>query len=415
MRYTIAALHKFGPFPIYSRMHFSRFIDRRWKRAESAISALWGRGRHRSKRADIVPTAPVKGMALKAPDGAADPTGLTDTAESGRAAAIGLALQGGGAHGAFTWGVLDRLFEAGVLRIEAISGASAGALNAAVAANGLLTKDPEGAREDLENFWRTVSSNAAYTPYSPTLLDKIMNGWDQDGSGRQLSLDIAMRLVSPYQFNPLGHNPLRQILSDSIDFERLQRNRRIKLFIAATDIRTGRAKIFRTSQLSADVLLASAALPSIHHAVEIDGVHYWDGGFSANPPLIPLVEKAGCEDILLVQIEPPHDDEVPVTATAIRSRLARLTFMAPLNRELEALRWVEKMAAASPDGDVPDRAIARLHRIDSGGELSALGQFSKLNPEWGLLTHVRDIGRARADAWLSRKSLHVGNRATFRI
>jgi NTE family protein len=164
------------------------------------------------------------------------------------------------------------------------------------------------------------------------------------------------------------------------------------------------------------VLLASAALPSIHHAVEIDGVHYWDGGFSANPPIIPLVEKAGCQDILLVQIEPPHDDELPVTATAIRSRISRLTFMAPLNRELDALRWVGKLNAASADDNAaPAEPIVRLHRIDSGDALNTLGQFSKLNPEWGLLTHARDIGREQAKKWLSRKAAGVGTRSTFRF
>jgi NTE family protein len=195
----------------------------------------------------------------------------------------------------------------------------------------------------------------------------------------------------------------------------LQRNRKIKLFIAATDIRTGRAKIFRTSQITADVLLASTALPSIHHAVEIDGVHYWDGGFSANPPIIPLAEKAGCQDIVLIQIEPPHDDELPVTATAIRSRLARLTFMAPLNRELEALRWIEKFGDASENGATSGSPTVRLHRIDSGDGLNTLSQFSKFNPEWGMLTQVRDVGRDQATHWLARKAANIGLRSTFRV
>jgi NTE family protein len=389
-------------------MHFSRFIDRRWKRAETALSALWSRDRRRPEMPEIASSAPTRGDIANAETPSAP--------DAPKPVSIGLALQGGGAHGAFTWGVLDRIFEVDAFRVKAFSGASAGALNAVVAANGLLEGGPEGARAALENFWRTVSANAAYTPYSPSILDKMMNGWDQDGSGRQLSLDIATRFVSPYQFNPLGHNPLREILTDSIDFERLRRNRRIKLYIAATDIRTGRATIFRTRQITADVLLASAALPSIHHAVEIDGMHYWDGGFSANPPIIPLVEKAGCQDILLVQIEPPHDDELPVTATAIRSRLARLTFMAPLNRELEALRWVERMnASAAEDVATTADPIVRLHRVDSGGALNTLGQFSKLNPEWGLLTHARDIGREQAKRWLSRKGAAVGTRATLRL
>jgi NTE family protein len=375
-------------------MHFLQPFDRPRKWAAQALESLRHWTRPRLETEDAAP-----------------PEALAD---GGKTKPLGLALQGGGAHGAFTWGVLDRLLESGLFRIEAISGASAGALNAVVAANGLLTKGPDAAREDLETFWRNVSAKAAFTLYNPSLLDKMFNGWNQDGSGRQLGMDIATRLMSPYQFNPLGHNPLRDIVNDSVDFELIRRNRRLKLYIAATDVNTGRAKIFRTGQISPDVLGASTALPSIHHAVEIDGAHYWDGGFSANPPLIPLVEHAGCQDILLVQIEPPHDEGVPVTATEIRTRLARLTFMAPLNRELEAFRWAEKVAARS-NGHAGPSPHPRLHRIDSGDALSPLGQFSKLNPEWALLLHLRDIGREQADIWLSRKAALVGERSTFRL
>lgn len=383
---------------IPNKMRLPRSLDRRWKRAEAAFSSLWdGRWPRR--------TAPAaQPVARDGPVPAADaPLGL------------GLALQGGGAHGAFTWGVLDRLFEADRFRIDAISGASAGALNAVVAASGLLASGPEGARASLDGFWRTVSAKAALTPYSPSPLNKMLSGWNQDGTGRQIGLDIASRLVSPYQFNPLGHNPLREILAAHVDFERLRRNRRIKLFVAATEIRTGRAKIFKTGQLTPDVLLATAALPSVHHAVEIDGAHYWDGGFSANPPLIPLADKAGVGDILLVQIEPPHEEELPVTAGAIRSRLAQLTFMAPLNRELEALRWIERRSPAAADRGASPLPAPRLHRIDSGAALKSLGQFSKMNPELGMLLHVKDLGRDKADRWLSRKARAVGERSTLRF
>ena len=379
-------------------MRLPRSIDRRWKRAEAALSTLWdGRWLSRS-----------------APTGK-QPARASESRETDSPPRISLALQGGGAHGAFTWGVLDRLFEADRFRIEAMSGASAGALNAVVAASGLLEAGPDGARDSLEEFWRTVSAKAAFTPYSPSLLDKMMNGWNQDGTSRQIGLDIASRLVSPYQFNPLGHNPLNDILESHVDFERLRRNRRIKLYIAATEVRTGRAKIFTTGQLTAEVLLASAALPSVHHAVEIDGAHYWDGGFSANPPLIPLADKAGSGDILLVQIEPPHEEDLPVTAAAIRARLAQLTFMAPLNRELEALRWIGRKSVAIDDGEGSSLPEVRLHRIDSGAALNALGQFSKLNPELSMLLHVKNLGRDKADKWLSRKARAVGERSTLRI
>lgn len=327
---------------------------------------------------------------------------------------VSLALQGGGAHGAFTWGVLDKLLEDASLRIEALSGASAGALNAVIAANGLIAGGPEAAREDLSQFWRRVSTQAIFTPYRTTFVDRIFNGWNLDGTGQHFGLDMATRLMSPYQFNPFDHNPLRNLLEQSVDFERLQRNRRIKLFIAATEVSTGQARIFRTTEITADSVLASAALPAIHHAVEIDGVHYWDGGYSANPPLIPLIEHGSTDDILLIQIDRAQEPDLPVTATEIRNRMARLTFSTPLNRELEAIQWMAKLARRTVASPLAKRFLtARLHRIDAGDALASLGQVSKLNPEWGLLQHTHDIGRERADAWLAENAAHVGKRASF--
>ncbi len=376
-------------------MHISDPLNRPWR---------WAR-RFLSTGGISTPSEQLEGSATPQKKG-------RKRAKSGKP--VSLALQGGGAHGAFTWGVLDRLLEDAGLRIEALSGASAGALNAVIAANGLINGGPETAREDLTQFWRRVSAQAIFTPYRATFVDRIFNGWNLDGTGQHFGLDMATRLMSPYQFNPFDHNPLRTLLEQSVDFERLQRNRRIKLFIAATEVRTGQARIFRTAEITADSVLASAALPAIHHAVEIDGLHYWDGGYSANPPLIPLIEHGSTDDIMLIQIDPAEEQDLPVTATEIRNRMARLTFSAPLNRELETIQWMARLARRTVASPLAKRFLtARLHRIDAGDALASLGQVSKLNPEWGLLQHAHDVGRERTESWLADNAAHVGKRASF--
>lgn len=376
-------------------MHISDPLNRSWRWAQRFLST--GEASPVPEQA-IRPTTPRKKRRVRP--------------KSGKP--VSLALQGGGAHGAFTWGVLDRLLEDGGLRIEALSGASAGALNAVITANGLINGGPEAAREELTQFWRRVSTQAIFTPYRATFVDRLFNGWNLDGTGQHFGLDMATRMMSPYQFNPFDHNPLRTLLEQSIDFERLQRNRRVKLFIAATEVSTGQARIFRTAEITADSVLASAALPAIHHAVEIDNLHYWDGGYSANPPLIPLIEHASADDILLIQIDPAHEQDLPVTATEIRNRMARLTFSAPLTRELETIQWMAKLARRTVASPLAKRFLtARLHRIDAGDALASLGQVSKLNPEWGLLQHAHDVGRARTGDWLADNAAHVGKRASF--
>ena len=310
-------------------MRLPKVLGRSWKLLDGRIGTVFRRPQRTAAR--VSPPRNRKLRTRPAPKPKATRT-------------VSLALQGGGSHGAFTWGVLDRLLEDGRVRVDGLSGASAGALNAVVAANGLLDGGPDAAREQLERFWSRVSAKAIFTPYRATFFEKFLNGWNLDGSSRQLGLDLFTRFLSPYQFNPLDLNPLRDLLDDSIDFERLQRNRRLRLFIGATNIATGAARIFATNEISVDSVLASAALPTLHHAVEIDGARYWDGGFSANPPLVPLIEHCASDDLLLVQIDPVHDDGHPVTAEEIRSQVARLTFLGPLMRELETIQSLRKMA-----------------------------------------------------------------------
>jgi len=224
---------------------------------------------------------------------------------------IDLALQGGGSHGAFTWGVLDRLLEEPQLHIAAISGTSAGAMNAAVLADGWVEGGAEGARVALDKYWQRVSRAAAFSLLQRSPLDRLMGRWTFDTSPLYIAMDLISRVMSPYDLNPFGINPLRSILTECIDFDRLARSP-IKLFITATSVRTGRGRIFRNAEVSADVLLASACLPTMFRAVEIDGEAYWDGGYAGNPTITPLIRESDAHDTILVQINPRERPDPPV-------------------------------------------------------------------------------------------------------
>jgi NTE family protein len=241
---------------------------------------------------------------------------------------VDLALQGGGSHGAFTWGVLDRLLEEPWLHIEAISGTSAGAMNAAVLADGWLEGGAEGARNALDRYWQRVSHAAAFSPLQRSPLDRLLGRWTLDTSPAYVAMDLASRLLSPYDINPAGFNPLRRILAESIDFDRLSRSP-IRLFITATSVRTGRGRIFRNGEITPDVLLASACLPTMFAAIEIDGEPYWDGGYAGNPTITPLVRESDAHDTILVQINPPERKEIPRTATEILNRLNEISSTHP--------------------------------------------------------------------------------------
>ena len=227
---------------------------------------------------------------------------------------VDLALQGGGSHGAFTWGVLDRLLEEPWLKIDGISGTSAGAMNAAVLVDGLAKGGAEGARTALENFWRRVSHAARFSPLRRGPLDVILGRWTLDSSPIYVAMDLMSRMVSPYDLNPMGKNPLREILAETIDFDRVARAT-TKLFITATNVRTGRGHVFRNNAITPDVLLASACLPTMFQAIEIDGEPYWDGGYSGNPTITPLIQECKSQDTILVQINPVEREKSPRSAS----------------------------------------------------------------------------------------------------
>ena len=250
---------------------------------------------------------------------------------------ISLALQGGGSHGAFTWGVLDEILADERLEIEAISGTSAGSMNAAVAAYGLEIGGIEQARKLLKQFWVNVAQIGALSPIQPTLFDRLTGNHNLDYSPAFLGFDFLSRMLSPYQFNPLGLNPLREILLDLIDFERLGRCTRIELYISATNVRTCGLKVFHGHEVTADALLASACLPFMFKAVEIGGDSYWDGGFMGNPTLYPLIHKCRTQDIVIVQINPIFRPDVPMTSSAILDRINEISFNSSLLHELRGL------------------------------------------------------------------------------
>jgi NTE family protein len=309
--------------------------------------------------------------------------------------AINLALQGGGAHGAFTWGVLDRLLEDGGFAPEGISGTSAGALNAVVLASGWLEGGPDGARAALERLWRKIADLARLRPLRATGLS-------------QMAADFATTLLSPYHLNPLDLNPLRSIIEELVDFERLRAQRALQLFIAATNLRTGRGRIFRNGDLSSKAVLASACLPQLHRAVEIDGEAYWDGGFASNPPLLPLIECCRARHLVLVQINPIETERVPRTACEIRNRVGEIVFGRPLLEELARLDQAVRLAH-SPLGWISPaaRRLARhrLHRIDGSALLAGLEPATKTDPSWPLLERLAALGRDAAKDWLRLRTV----------
>jgi len=322
---------------------------------------------------------------------------------------VDLALQGGGSHGAFTWGVLDRLMDEPWLRMEAISGTSAGAMNAVVLADGWAQGGPKGAQVALEAFWRRVSRAAALSPIQRSPLDRLMGRWTLDTSPAYVAMDMMARVLSPYDLNPLGLNPLRTVLDESIDFSRLARTP-IKLFVTATNVRTGRGRIFRNAEISADVLLASACLPTMFQAVDIDGEPYWDGGYSGNPTLTPLVRESDAHDTILVQINPRERPNPPRTANEILNRLNEISFNSPLMKELRMIALLRQVADPG-HGEGARWAEMRTHRIMSDA-LAEFGSSSKLNAEWEFVSLLKEEGRKSADAFLSEHGHELGRQST---
>ena len=323
---------------------------------------------------------------------------------------VDLALQGGGSHGAFTWGVLDRLLEEPWLRFIGISGTSAGAMNAAVMVAGHAAGGAAGARAALEEFWRRVSEAARLSPFQRGPLDILLGRWTLDYSPMFVAMDLASRLFSPYDLNPGGLNPLRDVLADSIDFGQLAKAP-IKLFITATNVHTGRGRVFRNAEVTPDVMLASACLPTLFQAVEIDGEPYWDGGYSGNPTLTPLVRECDASDTIIVPINPIERPGTPRTARDILNRLNEISFNSPAIKELRMIALLQQ-AADPGSGEGAIWASMRIHRVRND-VMVELGYSSKLNAEWDFLAMLRDRGRAAAEEFLAEHGHDLGKRSTM--
>jgi NTE family protein len=325
---------------------------------------------------------------------------------------VDLALQGGGSHGAYTWGVLDRLLEEPWLRIEGVCGTSAGAMNAAVLVAGHAAGGTEGAREALDRFWRAVARAGAYSPMRRGPLDILLGRWTLDSNPIYMALDLASRVFSPYDMNPTGLNPLRDMLATCVDFDRLA-TAPIKLFVTATNVRTGRLRVFRNRDVTADALLASACLPFMFQAVEIDGEPYWDGGYSGNPPITPLVRECESKDTILIPINPVERPGIPRTAREIINRVNEVSFNASLLKEVRMIAVLRRVVNAG-DHEGSRWAEMRMHMIASD-TMTRLGVSSKLNTEWAFLSYLRDLGRREADEFLSAHGEDVGRRASIDI
>ncbi|MEI6113608.1 MAG: patatin-like phospholipase family protein [Burkholderiales bacterium] len=323
---------------------------------------------------------------------------------------VDLALQGGGSHGAFTWGVLDRLLEESWLTFDGISGTSAGAMNAAVMTSGYAKDGADGARAALEGFWKSVSDSAKSSPFRRGPMEMLTGNWTLEYSPMFLAAELASRVFSPYDLAPAGFNPLRELLAEAVDFKALASSP-IKLFITATNVHTGSGHVFRNSEITPDVLMASGCLPTMFQAVEIDGEFYWDGGYAGNPTITPLVRDCQSHDTILVQINPIKRPTVPRTPRDILDRLNEVSFNAPLLKELRMIALLHKVADPG-HGEGALWAKMRIHRIASDAMLN-LSATSKMISEWPFLCELRDFGRTAAQAFLDAHTDDLGKTSTL--
>ena len=329
---------------------------------------------------------------------------------------VNLALQGGGAHGAFAWGVLDKLLEDGRLDISAISATSAGAMNAVVMAYGVSLGGREGAREKLTEFWTEISrAGSFYSPVRTMPWEKWLQayGFQTESSPAFMAFQAMTHMFSPYQLNPFDINPLKDVLQQVVDFERLSHcNRATRLYLSATNVRTGKIKVFANADMSANVVLASACLPYVFKAVEIDGEAYWDGGFMGNPAIFPLIYNQGSKDVIIVHINPIERNKLPRSAPEIFDRINEISFNSSLMREMRTIEFVTKLI---DEGALDENKYSRMriHSIRDDAEMVQLGVATKLNPDWAFLCRLRDVGRLRTTEWLETNFDKIGEQSSI--
>ncbi len=329
---------------------------------------------------------------------------------------VNLALQGGGAHGAFAWGVLDRLLEDGRLAVEGISATSAGSMNAVVFAYGMAVGGRDGARASLTEFWTRISeAGSMYSPLKPSPLDHWFDNYNQDANPAFLLFDTLTRTFSPYQLNPMNFNPLREVLEKTVDFDRLRHSScPVKLFLCATNVLSGKVKIFENSEMSSDAVLASGCLPFLFQAIEIGDDAYWDGGYMGNPAIFPLIYGCESPDVIIVHINPISRPEIPRSGSDILNRLNEISFNSSLMREMRAIAFVTRL--------IDERKVAAndmrrlfIHDIEDEDYMRGLGSASKLDPDWDFLCQLREHGRNVAGRWLAANFDRVGKESTVDI
>ena len=332
---------------------------------------------------------------------------------------INLALQGGGSHGAFTWGVLDRLLEEDPrLKIEGISGTSAGAMNGAAMLQGYNSKgSAEHARQTLTKFWEGIGAIGSFDLPQNNMLTEMLGTWNMDNSPMAAMTDAWQRMFSPYQTNPFNINPLRDLAQKLFDVDAIRSCKDIKFFVSATCVETGRVRVFDRDELTIDVLMASACIPFTFHAVEIDGRPYWDGGYVGNPSIFPLIYNCDSPDVVIVQINPLERLGVPDTSSEILNRLNEITFNASLISEMRAINFVQRLIE---EDHLKNEGASRLkrmnmHMIGAEKELSAFGASSKMNVSIDFLRKLKEIGRTAADGWLKQNWESIGTDSSINL
>lgn len=328
---------------------------------------------------------------------------------------INLALQGGGTHGALAWGILDYLLEDGRLVIDSICATSAGATNAAVLAQGMLNGGNDGARQLLRDFWKAISdAGQLYSPLKLSQTEQLFHIKPEHSAAYWL-FDTLTKMYSPYQFNPFNFNPLRDILGSFVDFDQIKAARSPDLYLSATNVKTGKIKIFHNEEISLDAVMASACLPFLFQSVEIQGEYYWDGGYMGNPAIFPLIYHSNVDDVLIIHINPILRDEVPESAADIMNRINEISFNSSLMREMRAIAFVTRLLE---DGWIKEAfrhqmKSVKVHAIRADKVMQTFSVASKLNTDWEFMQALFAKGRELAKQWLDEHYEHVNHRSSI--
>lgn len=328
---------------------------------------------------------------------------------------IAVALQGGGSHGAFSWGVMDRLLEDGRFTIEGLTGTSAGGMNAVATVQGLMDNGPQGARDTLRSFWEKISESGKHSSLNNRgPVDKMMGKYTMYNSPGYVIFDYLSRIFSPYELNPMQIDPLKDVIEKTFDFDAIRRYKDCKVFLCATHVFSGKLRIFSTEELKAECMLATACLPTIHNAVKVDDEYYWDGGFIGNPVFFPLIYNCETPDIVMIQLNPTERKQLPTTAREIADRLNEITNNASVVREMRAVSFITDLI---DQGLLDKKKIKKInmHVIEDEETFQELGWSSKLNTEWEFLNHLFEKGRAAADTWIKKNYDKVGKESTAPI